>query len=256
MLTEERHSAILRIVDEQKSVTVARLTELLGTSESTIRRDLTTLDRLGKLNKVHGGATSIASVFTTHEDSISDKYQKNTQEKMRIAKFAASLVKKNDFVFLDAGTSTEFMVDYLSEKGAVYVTGGIHIARKLARSGFQALILAGKVKASTDAIIGGESLHSLSRYNFTVGFFGTNSVHPERGFTTPDIEEARTKTKALHQCKRAYVLADSTKFGKVSSVTFAGLSDAAVITTALDEKIYRNYTKILEVDRDDLYRNL
>ena len=63
MLSEERHSAILELLENKKAVTVSELTQILSTSESTIRRDLNTLDHLGKLNKVHGGATAIDKTY-------------------------------------------------------------------------------------------------------------------------------------------------------------------------------------------------
>ena len=68
MLTEERYAAILKLLEEKKAVSVLELTELLNSSESTIRRDLTALHRMGKLTKVHGGATSINGVYQVTED--------------------------------------------------------------------------------------------------------------------------------------------------------------------------------------------
>ena len=252
MFTQERHAAILRIVSERGAATVSDLVEELHSSESTIRRDLSTLDDQRLLHKVHGGATALESPtvqFTREEYGVDYKYEQNTEEKKRIARRAASLITKNDFVFLDAGTSIEGMVDYLECKEAVYVTTGILLARKLARSGFQVYVPAGRIKPVTEAIVGGESLQALARYNFTLGFFGTNGITLREGFTTPDIEEARTKTAALQRCKRRLVLADHSKFDNASAVTFASLRDAEIITGSLPDAQYRNYTKITEVDK-------
>ena len=98
MLAEERYGEILRIVNEEKAVTVQKLTELLDTSESTIRRDLTTLHKRGELIKVHGGATAIESGYMTRDAELSVRSDLNREAKMKIGKYAATLVKEDDFV--------------------------------------------------------------------------------------------------------------------------------------------------------------
>lgn len=256
MLTEERYAAILRLLDERKAATVQELTELLNTSESTIRRDLNALHNLGRLNKVHGGATSIVSGYATKEDDVTVKYQLNAQEKQAIARHAASLLRPNDFVFLDAGTTTEQMIDFIAEMSAVFVTDGIFLAKKLAKRGLTVFVPAGRIKAATEAVVGSETIDSLSRYNFTVGFFGTNGIAVREGFTTPDVDEARVKSEAMARCRRKIMLADASKFGLVSSVSFAKLSDAEIITNQLPDAQYRKHTKITEADPIDLHRNL
>ena len=70
MLAEERFSEILKLVNEHKTITVQELTELLDMSESTIRRDLTTLHKKGKLIKVHGGATAVNMAQYTRDESV------------------------------------------------------------------------------------------------------------------------------------------------------------------------------------------
>ena len=116
MLAEERFNRILNIVEEKKSVTVTELTELLDTSESTIRRDLTTLDKRKKLIKVHGGATAVDMEYMTKDSSVSVRQDLNREEKIKIGKYAAGLIIKDDFVYIDAGTSTEYLVEQILEK--------------------------------------------------------------------------------------------------------------------------------------------
>lgn len=140
------------------------------------------------------------------------------------------------------------MIDYLHEQDAVYVTNGIVHARKLAEKGLKAYILSGKIKAVTEAIVGTEAVHSLQRYHFSIGFFGTNGMRAGDGFSTPDIEEARVKTEAIQRCNKRYVLADPSKYNQLYSVIFADLSQAAVITTALPDKQLRSHTTVIETD--------
>ena len=101
MLTQDRQAKILSILNEQGSVTVSRLTEILSASESTVRRDLAMLASEGKLNKVHGGATALNQEFIKFEDNIEEKLTKHTNEKVKIAEYAASQIQDDDFVFVD-----------------------------------------------------------------------------------------------------------------------------------------------------------
>ena len=122
----ERHELILRILNEKGAVSVAELTEILGVSESTVRRDLVELSEVGSLNKVHGGATLNKRQYIMTEDTVNDKREKNVCEKRKIAEYAAKQITDGDFVYIDAGTSTLFMIDYLpKDLKATFVTNGI-----------------------------------------------------------------------------------------------------------------------------------
>ena len=245
MLTEERFAEILNIVTARKSVTVQELKELLNTSESTIRRDLAALDEKKLLIKVHGGATALGMDYTTTDVAVSSRMDMNAEEKQEIGKYAAQLIKKDDFVYLDAGTSIAHMTAYITQTEAVYVTNGIANAKELSKKGCTVYLLGGKFKASTEAAVGTETIRSLEKYNFTAGFFGTNGADKEHGFTTPDESEAATKEAAMKHCRTCYVLADSEKIGKVSPVKFGEFSDAYIITTEiLDEKLKKEKNMI------------
>ena len=249
MLTEERFAKIVKIVNQEGTVTVLELAQAIGISESTIRRDLNQLDKLGRIRKVHGGATAAVLMSDGHERNMQEKYSRNIEEKRAIAAYAATLVHPNDFVFLDAGSTTEQMAEYLEENTAFYVTNGITLAQKLAARGFKTMLLAGRVKASTDAVIGMEAVASLARYHFTRGFFGTNGITVAEGFTTPDLEEAANKRAAMEHCRQCYVLADNSKFDTLSNVSFGELSKAKIITTRGNVRLknYKQHTEVIEV---------
>lgn len=247
MLTEERFHKILSVLNEKKAVTVNELVALLNTSESTIRRDLNALANLGKLNKVHGGAVVVDKNLTTEEKDVKTKHDLNREDKISIAKFSASLIEKGDFVYIDAGTTTEILAEYIQEKEATYVTNGIVHAKKLIEKGCTVYILGGELKLSTEAIIGVEAIKSLKKYNFTKAFFGSNGVSIESGFTTPDVKEALVKEEAINRSKTPYVLVDNSKFNKIFPITFAEINRAKIITKEIGENKYKNYTEVLEV---------
>jgi DeoR family fructose operon transcriptional repressor len=249
MLTEERHAAILKLVEEKRAITVLELTKTLNSSESTIRRDLTVLHSLGKLNKVHGGATAIDVNYSTKDDDVSVRQTRNIEEKCSIGKYAASLIENDDFVYIDAGTTTGTMLDYINMRHAVYVTNSTAHAKKLAQKGYRVFILGGELKMATDAVVGNEAIESLKKYNFTKGFFGANGVNMKSGFSTPDVSEALVKAEALSKCNMKFVLADRTKFNSISPISFAGLNAATIITTSLDDVQYKNYTTVMEIEK-------
>lgn len=248
MLTEERFKLILDILKEKKSITVSELVEELNISESTVRRDLTSLDKMGKLNKVHGGATFLEESYNNEELDVKIKHTLNVDEKKRIGKFAASLIEEGDFIYIDAGTSTELMIDYINEKKAIYVTNGIVHAKKLVQKGLEAFILGGQIKLSTEAIIGIEAVNNIRKYNFTKCFIGTNGIDLKAEFTTPDVNEALLKKEAINRSKKVYVLSDVSKFNKISSITFGNLDKTIIITTKITEKDFMNNKNIVEVD--------
>lgn len=240
MLTEERYKKILTLLEEKKSITVAEITDLLGISESTARRDITALSKAGRLTKVFGGAVTNDGTFVTQEPTVSQKIHVQTAEKRQIARYAASLVVDTDFIYLDAGTTTGCMIDYLSDTKASFVTNAVAHAQKLASFGKQVFLIGGELKGSTEAVIGPQAMEALERYHFTRGFFGTNGITRRDGFTTPDAGEAQVKRTAMGQCRQCYILADSTKFGNISAVTFAPFHAGIILTDKIAEGYEKN----------------
>ena len=250
MLTQERHALILEKLEKESVVYLSDLINLLDASESTIRRDLNYLDKAGLLKKVHGGATSLNSkLINTTEFEVEVRQGINKEEKIAIAKYAASLIKNDDLIYIDSGTTTELMIDFIEAKGATFVTNGIGHAKKLIHKNLTTYILGGELKLATEAIIGIEAINSLRKYNFTKGFFGVNGIDIERGFTTPDIREAMVKEEALKKSKLSFVLADNSKFNEISSITFGEISNTTIITTKLEDIRFKKFTKIVEVDK-------
>ena len=181
MLAEERFREIQKYVESHGTVTVQELTDLLNTSESTVRRDLTELHKRGTLIKVHGGATTVGTSVRTRDEELSVRRDRNTEEKHKIAVYAAELIEADDFVYLDAGSSVDLLIDELNEESAVFVTNAIGHAQKLLKKGYEVLLIGGKLKGVTEAIVGAEALESLNRYNFTKGIFLERMEFTHRG---------------------------------------------------------------------------
>ena len=167
-------------------------------------------------------------------------------EKRAIASYAAALIKPDDFVYVDAGSTTEALCDSITETYATYVTNSIAIASKLVSKGCRTIVLGGELKDLTRAMVGPDALEVLAKYHFTKGFWGTNGASPEYGFTTPDINEADIKRRSMERCDTCYVLCDMSKFNQISPVAFATFDDATVITGHLRDERLKGHENIIE----------
>lgn len=224
-------------------ISVQELVDELEHSESTIRRDLSHLEKEQKLVRVHGGAKRHVKVAP--EDTMEEKTVKNVQEKQRIARLASELVEENDVIYLDAGSSTFEMIPYLQGKKIIVVTNGVPHASLLTDLKIETYLLGGKIKQKTKAVIGGQAEKQLRQYRFSKAFLGMNAVDIEYGFTTPDSEEAEMKRTAIQQSNQPFVLIDPSKMNMTTFVKVANIDDCAIVTTHLTPEV----EEIAEVTR-------
>lgn len=177
-------------LSKDQFVNIEDLVTLLDTSESTVRRDLDELESEHKLHRVHGGAElprSLKEEFTIQQKSI-----KNVQYKECVAQKAASFISDNDVIFVDAGTTNELLLNYITQTNVTVVTNSIHHAAKLVDKDIKTIIIGGHVKQTTDASIGTIAYQQIKQLNFDKAFLGINGID-EQFLTTPDLEEAVIK---------------------------------------------------------------
>lgn len=241
LLTPERHELILQLLKQHSVVKIQDLIDVLNTSESTIRRDLTQLEQEGFLKRVHGGAARLQGKIT--EQSMSEKAFKNLQEKKMIAAYAAKLVEDGDSIYLDAGSTIKEMIPFLKNRDIVVVTNGLTHMTSLLEARIQTYITGGYVKEKTNALVGRGALLSLDNYRFDKCFMGVNGIHPEYGYTTADQEEAMVKSKAISLSREAFFVADDSKFSEVYFAKIADLHNASIITNYLDEEVNDLYSR-------------
>lgn len=248
MLTDERYNFIIEKLNHYGVIKSQELMVEMDCSESTIRRDLASLEEQGKLIRVHGGAKRVYTV--EQEQTLTEKSVKNVQNKTKIAELAATFIEDGDTIFLDAGSTTFLMVPFLKEKKIRIVTNAVQHALLLSDQNNDVVLTGGKLKNTTQAIVGTTCIDQLSRYRFNKSFLGMNGIDREYGFTTPDPEEASVKQQAFTNSSKVYILADETKFNKVTFVKVCNIDDALIITDHLNSKNYESYfstTTILEV---------
>ncbi|CIV93491.1 transcriptional repressor of fructose operon [Streptococcus pneumoniae] len=238
MLKTERKQLILEELNQHHVVSLEKLVSLLETSESTVRRDLDELEAENKLRRVHGGAELPHSL--QEEETI--------QEKKLLAQKAASLIKEKDVIFIDAGTTTAFLIHELVNKNITVVTNSIHHAAQLVEKQIPTVMVGGNVKTATDASIGGVALNQINQLHFDRAFIGMNGVD-DGYYTTPDMEEGAVKRAILENAKQTYVLVDSSKIGQTCFAKVAPLKRAIVITSQGHEllQVIKEKTEVIEV---------
>lgn len=237
MYAAERHEAILVRARSQGRVEVGALAEELGVTVETVRRDLTALERLGAVRRVHGGALPVERL--TLEPTLATREAQQSEQKKRIAERAVQEIPHGASVLLDSGTTTVAVASLLPpDKELTVVTNSIAIAASLAdRSGIELMMLGGRIRYRTGAAVGTWTTNALREVYTDVAFLGTNGFSVDRGFTTPDQAEAVAKRAMVGAARRVIMLSDATKAGQVHLHRFANTDEAAMLITdaALDD---------------------
>ena len=172
-------------------------------------------------------------------------------QKRSIAQAAADLIRAEDFIYIDAGTTTLAMVRALSGPAleAHYVTNGIAHARLLAQKSCHVCVPGGLLRPRTEAIIGAAAITALQQFNFTKAFIGANGVALNVGFTTPDPEEAAVKAAAVRRARETWYLVDDSKFGRVYPAVIGEIYSGAILTNRCHDPKYRQLTLVKETEQ-------
>jgi DeoR family fructose operon transcriptional repressor len=230
---------------KQKFLFWVALATMLVTGRLFAATPYTSLSVLGASLELKDGTTKVGNI--TIEQDIAEKSRLYNEEKTAIARYAASLLEDGDFVFIDAGTTTEKMIDFIPDLNVTFVTNAFVNAKKLAQRGYKVFLPAGEIKLITEAIVGAECVSSLQNYNFTKCFIGANGISLSAGISTPDRNEASIKSVVIAHSRTAYVLSDHSKFDQIASVTFAKLNQVQIITDRLGDRKYLAAANIREV---------
>jgi DeoR family fructose operon transcriptional repressor len=233
MYAEERHQAIAELVATRGRVAVTELASHFDVTTETVRRDLSQLERLKLLRRVHGGAVSMRSV-TMLEAQLSDRDQAQAAEKERIGRAAAALLPEGGCtLLLDAGSTTIRLAGQLpSNEQWTVITHAVPIAALLAPLPHVELhLLPGRVRTATQAAVGHATVEAIRHFRADLAFIGTNGISVRHGLSTPDAEEAATKRAIIESAQRVVVVSDATKVGQERTVRFADLEDLDVLVT-------------------------
>jgi DeoR/GlpR family transcriptional regulator of sugar metabolism len=237
MLARHRQSLILQAVRSDGSARVSDLTQRLGVSDMTIRRDLEVLAREGLVEKVHGGAVLPGSSPASPEPGFEAKLVLERPEKTAIARAAASLVRPGTAIALAGGTTTFAVAQCLLDvPGLTIVTNSLRVTNLFNGTrgpdgSADSVVLTGGVRTPSDSLVGPVADLTIRSLHFDLLFLGCYGIDPSAGLTTPNLAEAETNRAFVRVARRVVVLADHTKWGLVSLSSFASLAEVDVLIT-------------------------
>ncbi len=236
MYSAERRQEILKLVDQNSRVAVTDLAARFAVSESSIRRDLNALHRLGLVQRTYGGA--IGQNHLSSEAPFSERVVTQSEEKDRIGRAAARLVQPGDTIFVDGGTTTERMLGYLPLDLAVtVVTYGLNIVQRLVeREQITVVLIGGILHAPTLTFGGVFAADSFEAYSirFDKAFLAATGVSADAGITNAGFDEIPIKRRALRSARETILLADSSKVGVIAPGVIAPISQLQRLITTYE----------------------
>ena len=230
MFVEERKHRILTALHRTPAVRVSELSRTLRVSTASIRRDLSDLERAGLLKRTHGGAVTrhLAAV----EPSLAEKQDQYHREKAAIGALAAGFIEEGDTVLLDAGSTTRHIAHELRHRrGVIVVTNALNIAWELASSDLEVVLTGGQLRRGILSQVGPLAEHAIASLHVDKLFLAANGVDVQKGVTTPSLIEAQTKRSMLPRATRVILVADHTKFGRVTFSRICGLDQVHDVVT-------------------------
>lgn len=229
-MRERRLQDLEEYIHSLGTTSLDELCEHFDVSKNTIRRDINTLLEKGTIQKVYGGVTSISQTLIPFENrDITNKLDKKT-----IAKRAAQFVEGNELIFIDSGTTTRDMIEYLPKTTKLTIlTNNLDVINAAANVENISLLIIGNIyKRDTKSFVGNDSLHILDKYNINKAFMAATGVSIASGLTNSDVMEYEIKKKVAEKAQQIYLLADASKFGKSTLLTYSPLSEVDAIVTS------------------------
>jgi len=234
LLKAERHYQIRDLVNQQGRITVQELSSQFGVSEATIRRDLEELDGLGQLRRTHGGA--IRAEKTSKELPMMERIGERTNEKARIGRAAAGLIQDSETIYLGSGTTViEIARNLPQDINLTVITNSLPVVNELAtHSGIELIVIGGMLRQSELSMVGHIAEQAVCEFRADRIFLGMHAIDAHSGFTSDFLPEVMTDRAIMSIGRQKVIVADHSKFDRISSVLVAPITSANVIVTDSD----------------------
>jgi DeoR family transcriptional regulator of aga operon len=243
MLIGERRQHVLSLIQRDGRVLVSELSESLGISSLTVRKDLDYLDSRGLAQRTHGGALAPQST-TMLDPSLKEKEQHQVKEKQRIAAAATKLIKEGQCVLLDSGTTTTAIARAIRKfSHLTVVTNALNIAAELSDTDFDIILIGGTLRKNSFSLVGPLAEDVLREIHADILFLGVDGFNTQVGVTTPNVLEARANRAMVKASKKVVAACDSTKFSRQSLALI--VPPNAIHTVITDTQISDSDTEVL-----------
>jgi DeoR family fructose operon transcriptional repressor len=224
-VAERRRSQIISELGHARTLKVTNLSEALGVSEVSIRRDLQILEDMGLLKRVHGGAVAIPD-----SEAYSSRWYENLEKKERIGRAAAEMVQRGDRLIIDSGTSPLQVARHLSAElvtlgTLTVITASMPIVREVgSHPGIHLILLGGVYLPAYDLVVGPQTIDNLKDLHADKLFLGTDGLTFSQGITTANVLEAEVDRAMVNASSEVIVVSDSSKIGVIGLVTIMPLT--------------------------------
>lgn len=222
MVKADRQLRLIETLQQRgESVRIAELSQSLGVTPMTIRRDIAELVHQGRVASAHGSVRLLGATVTS-EMIYHVKLNQDADLKDALARRAIALIENGMTVFLDGGTTVGAVAKYLTDRRITVVTNALNVANVLVRSRHVRLILiGGALRRESLTFLGPSATHLLQDLRLDLAMMGTEGFDWNRGFEVPDESDAEFKRLAVQSATQVVVLAASTKYGKRYLYRFA-----------------------------------
>ncbi len=230
-LANERLQQIEHIIRERQHIRVVELSEHLGVSEPTIRRDLQKLEEMGRIRREHGGARMVEKAAP--ELPVMQRIAECSEEKRRIGQAAAELIEDGETIFLGSGTTTLEVIHHLdARKNLTVITNALNIATQLASyPNINVIITGGVLRHSELSMIGHIVEQTLKELHADKAIISMRAISIDEGLTNDNFLETMTDRIIIQFAREVILLADHSKFGKVATGVVAPITAVHKIVT-------------------------
>lgn len=230
-MLQERRNKIMEILREDGIVKVSELMKLFDVSIETIRRDLEYLEEHGMLGRVYGGAVPVQPRAT--EPSYQTREIKHFKEKKAIGERAVELVKDEDVIAVDIGTTTlEFAKALVGKRRVTVITNSMKIAMVLSEDAdIRVLMVGGEVRRGEFSVSGFLADNDMGHFITDKYFIGVGGLSLSKGITDYHLEESNLRRIVIKNTQKVIALADYSKIGAVAMNKICGLDQVDTLVT-------------------------
>ncbi|MBR9649241.1 DeoR/GlpR family DNA-binding transcription regulator [Clostridium tyrobutyricum] len=241
-MKSKRIQEIEEYVLNNNNVSLDKLTEIFNVSKNTIRRDIHELAKKGTIKKVYGGVSANSNLLVP----FNEREITNRTTKTLIAETASEFINDGDIIFIDSGTTTVNMADFLKDKlNITIITNNLNfITNSIRYENLNIISTGGALVRKTNSFVGIDTLNMLKTYNINKAFMSATGVSLTNGITNSSPLECEIKKAVVNKSNEIYLMADSSKFNTSSLMTYCELKDINyLITDKIPPKDYEFFLK-------------
>ncbi|RYD49892.1 MAG: DeoR/GlpR transcriptional regulator [Verrucomicrobiaceae bacterium] len=229
MLAIDRYRRILELLQENGSLRTMETAQELGVTDETVRKDFEALEKRGDLVRIHGGA---GKPERPRDLPFNERQLIRREEKRAIARAAATRIRANETIFLDASSTVLTLTEFLPDLPLTIVTNALNVFTALSdRPNLELICTGGLYDPRSRSFVGLTAEKALQRYHIDRMFFSGNGVDISRGISESQSQQAAFKERVIAYAEDVVLLADHSKLGKKSAFFFASPADLNCLVT-------------------------